>query len=136
MVKNNEIIQYRKVLEIEFIPDTEKTRIYHQGGEARYVTVNSIKMRPSLVKAEKISIRKQGTKVRFADPINCNIESGRFGTTMKCGVEFQGRDKRVLVEKIAGDMSSEPKPIWEEFKKDKKPTSQDEDDEYHQMIWA
>ena len=40
----DDIIQYRKVLEIEFLHEDDKMRIYHLGGEARYVDVDLLKL--------------------------------------------------------------------------------------------
>jgi len=126
-MKMEEVTQYRKVLEIEYQPEDGKMRIYHHGGEARYVTVDQVKLRPEVVAIEDITIRKQGTKIRFTEPINCNIITGRYEIAMECGVPLSEKaDPRKLVEKISGDFTSEARPIWEEIKekKDKKENQQ------------
>ena len=116
----DDVVQYRKVLEIEYLPDTEKMRIYHQGGEARYVNVDFVKLSPELVKMDEVIFKKTSSKIRFLEPINCNIIIKRYEAVMECGVKLsEGSDPRKLVEKISGDMTSEAKPIWEMVKEHK-----------------
>ena len=118
----NEILQYRKVLELQYSLDNGQMKISLEGTSDNYfANLDEVDLNPSKVDLSYFEINKSVVKMRFADPIICNIKSGRHFSSMVCGVDFDGENKGLFVENIGGLKSKMDSFIDEsvELRKDK-----------------
>jgi hypothetical protein len=99
----SDILQYRKVVELEFRLGEGETKINLQDAENNYYSkLDDINIDPKEVDLSQVILSKTGICLKFASPINCNIRSGRHYNSMMCGAELEGNDTSAFVEKING----------------------------------
>ena len=96
-----DILQYRNVVELEFRLGEGETKINMKNTDNNYYSkLDDIKIDSSNVELSNLVFNKNGIKLKFNNPINCNIQSGKHYSTMTCGTKLEGNNKEQLVEKI------------------------------------
>ncbi len=107
-----DILQYRNVTDLEYSLDKGEIKINMSGTSDNYYSkIDEIKINPEKANLNNLEIFKNVVKMRFTNPIICNIESGRYFSSMRCGVEFEGENKDKIVEKLEGLKSRIKKPL-------------------------
>lgn len=98
-----DILQYRRVTELEYRLGEGRTKINIEGTTNNYFSkVDDVKIDPKSVELSHLVLNTDGIRLKFASPITCNIENGRHYTSMMCGVKLEGEDKEAFVERING----------------------------------
>lgn len=97
----SDILQYRKVISLEYSLKKGEIKINMEGTSDNYYSkIDEVKINPENANLSHLEIFKKVVKMRFSRPIVCNIESGRYFSSMRCGVKIDGKNKDLLVEKL------------------------------------
>ena len=126
-----DIFQYRRVVELEYLLGQGQIHINMDGTDDTYYSkLDEVKIDPKMTYFKNLKICKNVVKMQFSTPIICNIQSGRNFSSMTCGVNFEGKNKAILVEKLEG-LADKFSPMWEEsireIKEGKKTKNSDDD---------
>jgi len=97
-------IQYRKVIGLEYTIGQGDMKIDMEGADHNYYSkLEEVAINPEkLPDLNNFEIKKNTIKMKFSTPVICNVNSGRHYSTMICGIEFEGQDKDLLVERLGG----------------------------------
>ena len=99
----SDVLQYRKVKELQFSIVNGEMKINMEGSDNNYYTVlDEVEIDPASIDMSYLEINKNLVKMKFVSPIICNVDSGRHFSVMKCGTKFEGKDKDLFVEKLEG----------------------------------
>lgn len=99
----SEVLQYRKVLELQYSLDTGQIKINLEGSNDNYfANLDEIDLDPRKIDLSYFEINKSVVKMQFSNPIVCNVKSGRHFSSMDCGVALDGENKELFVENIGG----------------------------------
>lgn len=99
----SEVIQYRKVLGLQYSIDTGQMKIDLDGTNDNYfANLDEVNLNPKKVDMSYFEINKSVVSMKFSEPIICNVKSGRHFSSMDCDVAFDGKDERLSVENIGG----------------------------------
>ena len=99
----SEVIQYRKVLELQYSLDNGQMKIKLEGTDDNYfANLDEIDLNPGEIDLSYFEINKSVVKIRFTDPIICDVKSGKYFSSMTCGAKFSGINKGLFVENIGG----------------------------------
>jgi hypothetical protein len=99
----SDILQYRRVTELEYRLGEGRTKINLEGTSNNYFSkVDDVQIDPKCVALSHLVLNTDGIRLKFASPIICNIETGKHYSSMMCGVKLEGDDKEAFVEKIDG----------------------------------
>ena len=99
-----EIFQYRKVTNLEYIPNSGKLKINLEGSKDNYFSIaNKLDLDAESKEYKNIRnlrISKDSINIVFLKPTICNLETGRYGSEMVCNVKIEGKKPFVYVEKL------------------------------------
>ena len=96
-----DILQYRKVKGLEYQIGQGAIKIYIEGTIDNYYSkLDEVNINPEVIDLSHLSITKNIIRMDFSDPIICNINSGRFYSSMECGANLEGRNTNLIVEKL------------------------------------
>lgn len=98
-----DVFQYRQVIELEYLLGKGQINIKMENtNDIYYSKIDEVKINPKITFLKKFMIFKDSVRLNFSKPIICNIQSGRNFSSMFCGVDFEGKDKNILVERLDG----------------------------------
>lgn len=98
-----EIIQYRKVVALEYSLDKGEVKIKMDGTQDNYYfEIDKLTIDPDNTDLGSLRVFQNDIFIVFSKPTICNINSGRYFSSMRCGVEFEGSNKEELIEKLEG----------------------------------
>ena len=96
--------QYRKVKNLEYIPQSGKVKMNVEGSNNDYISqVDAIKMAMESTNfriIKRLRMGKEAVYLDFNEPITCNIKSGRYEDVLLCNVKTEGENQSSTVEKL------------------------------------
>lgn len=95
--------QYRKVVGLEYSFGLGEMKINMKGTTHNYYSkLDEVEINPKNLDLNSIEINNNRIHLKFSKPINCNVDSGRYVSTMMCGTELDGKNKDEFVERLDG----------------------------------
>ncbi len=96
-----EILQYRRVIALEYSLGKGETKINMEGTLDNYYSkLDKVNIDPNVVDLSNLKVTKNSVKINFASPIICNVDSGRHFSSMICGAKLEGKNEDLLVERL------------------------------------
>jgi len=96
-----DILQYRRVVGLEYSLGKGEMKINMEGtNDDYYSNVDEVQINPDVVDLNNFGLDKNEVTMRFSKPIICNINSGKYSSSMMCGARFEGKERGLLVEKL------------------------------------
>lgn len=96
-----DILQYRKVTSLEYVLGKGQMKINMDGtNDNYYSTIDEVEINTKELKMEHLEISENIVSMKFSEPIICNINSGRYYSSMKCGAKLEGKNTSLFVEKL------------------------------------
>jgi len=96
-----DILQYRCVVGLEYSFAKGEIKINMEGtNDDYYSNVDEVQINPDVVDLDKFGLDRNAVTMRFSKPIICNINSGKYSSSMMCGARFEGKERGLLVEKL------------------------------------
>jgi len=96
--------QYRKVKNLEYIPQSGKIKMNVAGSNNDYISqVDKIQMameKTDFKIIKRLRMGKESIYVDFTEPITCNLKSGYYEDVLLCNVQLEGEDTDNFVEKL------------------------------------
>jgi hypothetical protein len=65
-----------------------------------YSNVDELQINPEIVDLNTLELEKNAVTMLFSKPINCNVKTGRYFSSMICGSKFEGKERNLYVEKL------------------------------------
>jgi len=97
----SDLLQYRRITELKYSLVKGEMKINMQGTDDNYYSdVDEIEINPNINELEKIGLYKNVLTMNFTKPIICNVNSGKYYSSMKCGTEIEGKNEELLIEKL------------------------------------
>ena len=116
----SDILQYRKVISLEYALGKGQMRINMQDtNDDYYSNVDEVQIHPEIVDLNSLELEKNALTMLFSKPINCNVKSGRYFSSMLCGSKLEGKEEKLHVEKLE-DLTSKLDMLVDESVKKKK----------------
>ncbi len=98
-----EIIQYRKVVALEYSLEKGEVKIKMEGTQDNYYfEIDKLTINPDNTDLGSLRVFQNEVFIIFSKPTICNVNSGRYFSSMRCGVDFEGDHEGELVEKLEG----------------------------------
>ena len=95
--------QYRKVVGLEYYLGLGEMKINMQGTSHNYFTkLDEVKINTKKLDVDDVEINNNRINLKFSEPINCNVDSGRHISTMICGTDLEGKNRQELIERLEG----------------------------------
>ena len=96
-----DILQYRRVIGLEYSLGKGEMKIdMDDTNDNYYSNVDEVQINPEVVDLNNLELDKNAVTMHFSKPINCNISSGRYFSSMICGARFEGKERNQHVEKL------------------------------------
>lgn len=98
-----EIIQYRKVIALEYSLEKGEVKIKMDGTQDNYYfEIDKLTIDPDNTDLGSLRVFQNEVFIIFSRPTICNVNSGRYFSSMRCGVDFEGKNEGELIEKLDG----------------------------------
>ena len=115
-----DILQYRRVVGLEYAFGKGEMKInMDDTNDDYYSNVDEVQINPELVDLNSLELEKNTLTMHFSKPLNCNVKSGRYLSSMICGSKFEGKEKNLHVEKLE-DLASKLEILADESVQKKK----------------
>ena len=96
-----ETLQYRKVIQLQYELGKGEMRVNMDGtNDNYYLNLDTVELDPTKIDMSLLEISDNFVTMQFSEPIICNVDSGRFNSTMICGTKLEGKDTTKLVERL------------------------------------
>ena len=96
-----DILQFRKVNELRYQLGQGEMKILMVGTTDNYFSyVDEVEINTKDINMNSFEINDNVVTMKFSKPIICNVNTGRYNSHMKCGVELEGKEKNSLVERL------------------------------------
>jgi hypothetical protein len=94
-------LQYRRVVGLEYSLGNGEIKINMDGtNDDYYSNVDEVQINPSSIDLNNFQLDKEAVTMHFSKPIICNINSGKYHSSMKCGAKFEGKESSQFVERL------------------------------------
>jgi len=96
-----DILQYRCVVVLKYSFGKGEIKINMDGtNDDYYSNVDEVQINPDVVDLKNFGLDRNAVTMSFSKPIICNINSGKYFSSMMCGARFEGKERGQLVEKL------------------------------------
>ena len=94
-------LQYRRVKGLKYTLGKGEIIMKMSGSNDFYYTnADEVLIDPKNIDMDDYKFEKKSVEMEFSEPITCNIKSGKYNSTFRCGTKLEGKKPFKYVERL------------------------------------